>query len=193
MIRRSAFNPASLLSTSGTICVELVRNLELSGAKVVELPVSHYPRQHGRSQFFRARSLLLTFFQLVQVFLRLVIAPAFGTSSGATPREGPDAGLSGRKMAFIACCIAILAFLAYARALWLPFIADDYEQIQKSRDYGPVSNWSALAHDVLYRCRATSLIMTLWIDRAFGLDPWYYNLTSLLLHIANSRLVTTLR
>ena len=189
LIRRSAFDPAGLHSTSGTICVELVRNLELSGAKVVEVPVRHYARTHGRSQFFRVRSLLVTFFQLCQVFLRLVIAPALGWSPGRAPREGPEESLSGRKIVFIACSVAILAFLAYARALWLPFIADDYEQIYKSREYGPVSNWGALAHDALYRCRATSLVMTLWIERAFGLDPWYYNLTSLLIHIANSLLV----
>jgi len=185
LIRRSAFDPALLQSTSGTICVELVRNLELSEAKVVEIPVRHYARTHGRSQFFRVRSLLMTFFQLCQVFLRLVIAPAFGGG----PREGSEERPSGRKIVFIVGCVAMLALLAYARALWLPFISDDYEQIQKSRAYGPISNWGALAQDALYRCRATSLVMTLWIERAFGLDPWYYNLTSLLLHIANSLLV----
>jgi len=64
--------------------VELVRRIEMSGAEVVELPVHHYPRLHGRSQFFRIRSLLTTFLQLSTLFLRLVILPLW---SGSGPRE----------------------------------------------------------------------------------------------------------
>jgi hypothetical protein len=191
LIRRSAFDPVALRSTGGTICVELVRNLELSGAKIVELPVRHCPREHGRSQFFRVRSLAVTFFQLCQVFLRLVIAPALSGSYGTAQPEGRR-GLSGRQIGLVAGCLVMLSFLAYARSLWLPFISDDYVQIKLSRDYGPVSNWGALAHDALYRCRATSLVMTYWIERAFGLDPLYFNVTSLLLHMANSLLVFAL-
>jgi hypothetical protein len=56
--------------------VELVRKLELSGCGVVEVGVHHYPRLHGRSQFFRLRSLMTTFSQLTALWLRLVVAPA---------------------------------------------------------------------------------------------------------------------
>ncbi len=76
LIRRDLVNDLELSSTSGTICVELVRKLELSGCGVVEVGVRHYPRLHGRSQFFRVRSLLTTISQLVQLYLHLVIAPA---------------------------------------------------------------------------------------------------------------------
>jgi glycosyltransferase involved in cell wall biosynthesis len=75
LIRRDAVHLGSLRSTGGTICVELVRALELSGTEVVEMPVHHYPRLHGRSQFFRVRSLAVTFVQLCTVFLRLVVMP----------------------------------------------------------------------------------------------------------------------
>src|SRR6185503_5178495 len=85
--------------------------------------------------------------------------------------------------------LGALCLLAYLPALSLPLIGDDYLQIQLGRDYGPVSGWPALAQDALYRCRATSLALTYWIDSAFGLDPYYYNLTSLLLHVLNSLLV----
>jgi len=50
-----------------------VRKLELSGCQVVEVGVHHYPRLHGRSQFFRVRSLAVTFLQLVRLWVRLVI------------------------------------------------------------------------------------------------------------------------
>jgi len=60
--------------------VELVRKLELSGCGVVEVGVRHYPRLHGRSQFFRVKSLAVTLTQLVLLWFRLVpglwLAPA---------------------------------------------------------------------------------------------------------------------
>lgn len=73
LIRRSLIERAGLHSTSGTICVELVKTLEASGMRVVEVPVSHYPRYHGRSQFFRVRSLVTTFGQLWRLYYRLVL------------------------------------------------------------------------------------------------------------------------
>lgn len=76
LIRRSLLDEMQLTSTSGTICVELVRKLELSRFQVVEVGVHHYPRLHGTSQFFRVRSLVTTLYQLGRLYVRLVIAPA---------------------------------------------------------------------------------------------------------------------
>jgi glycosyltransferase involved in cell wall biosynthesis len=73
LIRRSLLDCIHLTSTSGTICVELVRKLELSGCEVAEVGVHHYPRLHGKSEFFRLRSLATTFYQLLDLWLRLVI------------------------------------------------------------------------------------------------------------------------
>jgi glycosyltransferase involved in cell wall biosynthesis len=73
LIRRSVLENLKLTSTSGTICVELVRKLELSGCEVKEIGVHHYPRLYGQSQFFRLRSLATTFYQLVRLWIRLVI------------------------------------------------------------------------------------------------------------------------
>jgi glycosyltransferase involved in cell wall biosynthesis len=71
LIRRELLDDIHLISTSGTICVELVRKLELSAWRVVEVGVHHYPRLHGRSQFFRIRSLAITFGQLVRLWLQV--------------------------------------------------------------------------------------------------------------------------
>ena len=90
LIRRDLVNDLELASTSGTICVELVRKLELSGCGVVEVGVHHYPRLHGRSQFFRVRSLLTTFSQLVQLYLRLVIAPAISKARARSPLHAAE-------------------------------------------------------------------------------------------------------
>ena len=46
LMRRRLLQDLHLTSTSGTICVELVRKLELSGFNVEEVGVHHYPRLH---------------------------------------------------------------------------------------------------------------------------------------------------
>ena len=73
LIRRRLLDEIQLKSTSGTICVELVRKLELSRCEVVEVGVHHYPRLHGTSQFFRVGSLANTFGQLLKLWVRLVV------------------------------------------------------------------------------------------------------------------------
>jgi glycosyltransferase involved in cell wall biosynthesis len=76
LIRRSLLEEIQLSSTSGTICVELVRKLELTECGVAEVGVHHYPRLYGRSQFFRVKSLAVTFAQLTRLWLRLVLLPS---------------------------------------------------------------------------------------------------------------------
>jgi glycosyltransferase involved in cell wall biosynthesis len=71
LIRRQLLEDIKLTSTSGTICVELVRKLEMTPYRVEEVGVHHYPRLHGRSQFFRVRSLLKTLHQLVKLYFQL--------------------------------------------------------------------------------------------------------------------------
>jgi len=73
LIRRALLMKLHLTSTSGTICVELVRKLEMTGCEVVETGVHHYPRVYGKSQFFRLRSLATTLYELVRLWLRVVV------------------------------------------------------------------------------------------------------------------------
>ncbi|MEX2262844.1 MAG: glycosyltransferase family 2 protein [Bryobacteraceae bacterium] len=79
LIRRELLERIDLESTSGTVCVELVKKLESGRYRVEEVGVHHYPRLHGRSQFFRLPSLVSTFWQLGKLYVRLVLFP---------PREG---------------------------------------------------------------------------------------------------------
>jgi glycosyltransferase involved in cell wall biosynthesis len=72
MIRKSALDRITLESTSGTICVELVKKLQDSGARVAEVPVHHYHRTYGRSQFFNFPRLWRTAVQLLQLWWKLV-------------------------------------------------------------------------------------------------------------------------
>lgn len=88
LIRRSLVDSLKLTSTSGTICVELVRKLELSGWAFEEVGVHHYPRRHGRSQFFRVKSLLTTLYQLIRLRLQLLFSESRRTrpASSTTPQ-----------------------------------------------------------------------------------------------------------
>jgi glycosyltransferase involved in cell wall biosynthesis len=73
LIRRAVMEDIELVSTSGTICVELVRKIEMSPWKVAEVGVHHFERQHGTSQFFRVKSLAKTFYQLIRLWTQLVV------------------------------------------------------------------------------------------------------------------------
>jgi glycosyltransferase involved in cell wall biosynthesis len=75
LIRRSLLQDLALRSTSGTICLELVRSLEAAGTTYAEIPVRHLPRRHGRSQFFRFASLIRTFRQLSSLYWDDIVEP----------------------------------------------------------------------------------------------------------------------
>jgi glycosyltransferase involved in cell wall biosynthesis len=72
LMRRRLLQEIQLTSTSGTICVELVRKLELTPYRVQEVGVHHYARLHGRSQFFRVQSILKTLYQLIRLYVQLL-------------------------------------------------------------------------------------------------------------------------
>lgn len=88
--------------------------------------------------------------------------------------------------------LAALSIAAYWRSLSLPFISDDYLQIALARKWGPVSGWRELAADALYRCRATSLVVTWWTERLFGVNVIAFNWSTVLLHVLNTWLVFAL-
>jgi glycosyltransferase involved in cell wall biosynthesis len=52
LIRRSVFDTISPQINSGLICVELMALITHHGFRIAEVPVHHYHRMHGKSQFF---------------------------------------------------------------------------------------------------------------------------------------------
>jgi glycosyltransferase involved in cell wall biosynthesis len=52
LLRRAIFEKVELTRDSGLICVELVTKVEKNGFRVAQVPVHHFHRLHGRSQFF---------------------------------------------------------------------------------------------------------------------------------------------
>jgi glycosyltransferase involved in cell wall biosynthesis len=73
LIRRQVFDTVDLESTSGTICLELVKKLQDAGYRFAEVPVHHYHRTYGQSQFFNFPRLWRTGVQLIELWWKLVI------------------------------------------------------------------------------------------------------------------------
>lgn len=71
LVRRSAIERISLELSSGAICVELVRKLNSAACTFREVPVHHYPRIHGKSQFFTPRRVARTLFDFFALWLSL--------------------------------------------------------------------------------------------------------------------------
>ena len=73
MFRRALVTATPLTSTSGVICVEMMRRFTEQGARFVEVPVHHYARPSGRSQFFRLPAIARSARQLLGLWWRVVV------------------------------------------------------------------------------------------------------------------------
>jgi glycosyltransferase involved in cell wall biosynthesis len=73
LMRRTIFNRIDLEKTSGIICVEMMKKIQDAGFQIVEVPVHHYHRAFGRSQFFNYRRLLRTGRDLLKLWFALVV------------------------------------------------------------------------------------------------------------------------
>lgn len=73
LIRRHVFDAIELRSSSGTICLELVKKLQDAGFVFAEVAVHHHHRAYGKSQFFNFRRLFHTLVQLVALWWELVV------------------------------------------------------------------------------------------------------------------------
>lgn len=73
LLRRRSLEQIQLLSASGVICTEMVRKLRAAGCVFTEVPVNHYPRAHGQSQFFTFRRVSRTAFDLFVLWWKLVV------------------------------------------------------------------------------------------------------------------------
>ena len=73
LFRRQLIIDRPLASTSGVICVEMMRSFDHAGARFIEIPVHHYFRPHGKSQFFRLPAIARSAQQLLVLWWRMVI------------------------------------------------------------------------------------------------------------------------
>ena len=73
LFRRTLFTDRPLRSTSGVICVEMMRTFQEAGARFVQTPVHHYFRPSGKSQFFRVPAIARSARQLLALWWRMVV------------------------------------------------------------------------------------------------------------------------
>ena len=73
LFRRSLLADRPLVSTSGVVCVEMMRTFSERGARFVETPVHHYFRPSGKSQFFRLPAIARSAGELLQRWWRMLL------------------------------------------------------------------------------------------------------------------------
>ena len=82
LMRREIFQRVQLDRDTGVICLEMMRKIQDAGFRVVEVPVHHYHRTHGRSQFFNFRRVFWTGIDVMKLWVQLVV---LGRGRQATP------------------------------------------------------------------------------------------------------------
>jgi glycosyltransferase involved in cell wall biosynthesis len=85
MMRRSIFDRVQLEKNSGVICLEMMKKIQDAGFTIVEVPVHHYHRAYGRSQFFNFPRVYRTAIDVLKLWFALVVR---GTHR--TERKGTD-------------------------------------------------------------------------------------------------------
>jgi glycosyltransferase involved in cell wall biosynthesis len=73
LIRRSLLDSVPLESETGAICVEMIKKFQGTGCRFAEVPVPHYHRTYGTSQFFRFGRLCRVGCHLARLWWKLVV------------------------------------------------------------------------------------------------------------------------
>ncbi len=76
LMRRRIFDVVRLEKDSGVICLEMMKKFQDAGFTVAEVPVHHYHRTHGRSQFFNFRRIFTTGVDVLRLWWVLVVRKA---------------------------------------------------------------------------------------------------------------------
>lgn len=73
LMRKSVLDNIVLIHDSGVICVEMITKLTLRGAIFEEVPVNHYYRTSGKSQFFNFKRIFKVFIDLFKLWYQIFI------------------------------------------------------------------------------------------------------------------------
>jgi glycosyltransferase involved in cell wall biosynthesis len=96
LMRRAIFDRVSLEKNSGVICLEMMKKIQDAGFRIAEVPVHHYHRAYGRSQFFNFRRLFRTAVDVMKLWFVLVVRREHrrgAPSASVVPRAaGPGPG-----------------------------------------------------------------------------------------------------
>ena len=87
LIRRAVFDKVHLEKNSGVICLEMMKKITDAGFRIAEVPVHHYHRAHGRSQFFNFRRLFRTGVDVFKLWFALVVRRDHLKAAGVVVRD----------------------------------------------------------------------------------------------------------
>jgi glycosyltransferase involved in cell wall biosynthesis len=73
LMRRSIFDRVHLEKNSGVICLEMMKKIQDAGYRIGEVPVHHFHRAYGKSQFFNFRRIFRTGVDVLKLWHTLVI------------------------------------------------------------------------------------------------------------------------
>ena len=73
LMRRTIFERINLEKNSGVICLEMMKKITDAGFRIAEVPVHHYHRAFGKSQFFNFRRIAKTAVDVLRLWFALVI------------------------------------------------------------------------------------------------------------------------
>ena len=90
LMRRSVFEKVKLTRSSGVICVELMKKVQDCGFRIAQVPVHHFHRSYGKSQFFNFPRVARTLVDLSRLWLELVARRAPLREATATDNPGPS-------------------------------------------------------------------------------------------------------
>ena len=91
LMRRAIFERINLEKNSGVVCLEMMKKIQDAGFRIVEVPVHHYHRAFGKSQFFNLPRIVKTGVDVLRLWYSLVVrrqhlrepAPALVSSTDA--------------------------------------------------------------------------------------------------------------
>lgn len=99
LMRRSIFDTVRLEKDSGVICLEMMKKIQDAGFSIAEVPVHHYHRTYGKSQFFNFRRIFRTGIDVMKLWFALVIRREHlrARDKGGREASAARAGIDGRE------------------------------------------------------------------------------------------------
>jgi glycosyltransferase involved in cell wall biosynthesis len=103
LMRRSIFARVQLEKSSGVICLEMMKKIHDAGFRIAEVPVHHYHRAYGKSQFFNFGRIFRTGLDVMKLWWALVVrkthlTPTATASASASSHENrPVEAGAGRR------------------------------------------------------------------------------------------------
>jgi len=73
LMKRGVLDKVVLTRSSGVICVELMKKVQDHGFRIAQVPVHHFHRSYGKSQFFNFPRVARTLMDLARLWVALVV------------------------------------------------------------------------------------------------------------------------